>query len=36
MVSSLGVENIEIICDYIEGALRSSGGVVGFGMHSTR
>lgn len=33
--SSLGSENVEAICDYIEGALDLGGGLVGFGRHST-
>lgn len=35
-VSSLGSENVEAICDCIEGALRSGGGLVGFGRHNSQ
>ena len=34
--SSLGSENVEAIGDYIEGALDSGGGLVGFGRRSSR
>ena len=34
--SSLGSENVEAICDCIEEALRSGGGLVGFGKHNSR
>ena len=35
-VSRLGVDDVEVICDYIEEAFRLGGGLVGFGRRTAR
>ena len=35
-VSRLGVDNVEVICDYIEETFRLGAGLVGFGRHIAR